>query len=158
PWPDLIGQRGLRVVFCPMPSPGQIERALGAAKFLIKPITREALLDAVRATGPTARTVLIVDDQPNMVRLLARMLRSAPERYDVLRAFGGEEALEVLTRRTPDLILLDLLMPRVDGLAFLGQMRSDATLATIPVIAISAQTPGELLAPATENTVALVSG
>jgi CheY-like chemotaxis protein len=141
-----------------MPSLGQLERTMGVANFLIKPIRREALLDAVRAIGPTVRTVLIVDDDAQIVRLLSRMLQSAPECYESLHAFSGEEGLDVLRRRIPDLILLDLLMPGVDGLAFLAQIKRDPRLAAIPVIAISAQTPGDLLTPATESTISLVSG
>lgn len=83
----------------------------------------------------------MVDDEPQLVDLFSRMVQSADECYRPIRAFGGEEALARLRSQCVDLVLLDLLMTEVDGLAVLRAMKEDATLSQIPVIVISAQYP-----------------
>ena len=87
------------------------------------------------------RDVLIVDDEPQMVELISRMLQSAQEAYHPIKAYGGEEALARLRREPIDLVLLDIIMPGVGGLAVLQEMKMDPSLARIPVIVISAQYP-----------------
>jgi CheY-like chemotaxis protein len=73
------------------------------------------------------------------VRLLSRMLASAPQAYEILRAFDGREALALMRREAPDLVLLDLYMPQPDGFAILESMAGDAELARIPVVVVSAK-------------------
>jgi CheY-like chemotaxis protein len=116
-------------------------QALGVENYLTKPVLREQLLDAIAALGREVRDVLIVDDEPDLVELLARMLQSVGEVYRPLRAHGGVEALARLRSQPVDLVLLDVRMPEVDGLAVLREMKSDPALATVPVIIISAELP-----------------
>jgi two-component system alkaline phosphatase synthesis response regulator PhoP len=71
--------------------------------------------------GPTKKVVLIVEDEPAMVRLLSDNLTY--EGYDVLVATDGEAALEIAFRARPDLILLDIMLPKLDGLTVCRQMR-----------------------------------
>jgi CheY-like chemotaxis protein len=82
--------------------------------------------------------VLVTDDDPQMVRLLCGMLSATPERYRLLRAYDGEQALAQMRAARPDLVLIDLLMPRTGGLAVLERMKQDPALAAIPVVAVSA--------------------
>lgn len=155
-WSTLAIQCGTRVLRCPLPGSRALEHDLDVDAFLVKPITRDVLFDSMRTIGPNARTVLIIDDDPAMVRLLARMLRSAPDRYDVLRAYDGAEGLDILRYQRTDLIFLDLVMPGIDGRAFLARVRADPALAAIPVIAISAQSPIEAPIPAAESQISLI--
>ncbi|HEX9074927.1 MAG TPA: ATP-binding protein [Anaerolineae bacterium] len=116
-------------------------QSLGVEDYLIKPVLREQLLDSIARLGHAVRNVLIADDDPELVELIARMLQSAGETYRPIRAFGGAEALARLQNERPDLILLDLFMPEVDGLKVLQVLKSDPLLSEIPVIVISAQHP-----------------
>ncbi len=82
------------------------------------------------------RRVLVVDDDPSIQGFLAEAL--ADEGYGVRTAANGREALTVLQAWRPDLILLDLMMPEMDGWAFLARQRLDLELVRIPVIVMSA--------------------
>jgi CheY-like chemotaxis protein len=84
------------------------------------------------------RSVLVVDDDKDIRDLLSDAL--AAEGYVVASARHGAEALERLRAFRPDLILLDLMMPVMDGLAFIAAKKDDPALADIPVIAMTAAT------------------
>ena len=89
--------------------------------------------------GSSIRRVLIVEDDFDIRDVLGVQLRR--QGYDVLEAEDGEEALAILHREggaLPDVILLDLMMPRVDGWAFCERRQSDPRLASIPIILMSA--------------------
>jgi CheY-like chemotaxis protein len=114
---------------------------LGVYSYLIKPVLREQLLDALAGLGRAVKDVLIVDDDPELVELIARMLQSSGEDYHLVKAFGGAEALARLQSEKVDLVLLDLFMPDIDGKRVLEMMKGDSALADIPVIVITAQHP-----------------
>ncbi len=116
-------------------------QTLGVCGYLIKPVLREQLLDAVADLDRAIKRVLIVDDDPELVELIARMLQSSGEDYHLVKAFGGAEALARLRSEPIDLVLLDLFMPDIDGKRVLERMKGDAALADIPVIVITAQHP-----------------
>jgi two-component system KDP operon response regulator KdpE len=84
-------------------------------------------------TEHRAQRILLVDDDPNLLVVLAEQL--GHDGYDVTTARDGQEALRRLAAGWPDLIILDLLMPRVDGLALARQIKSQADL---PIIVLSA--------------------
>lgn len=137
-WSAVAARHQVRIVACALPSRREAISASGLAERLVKPVTRERLIDAFRRVRPDARMVAIVDDDPAMVRLLGRMLRAANRRLRIVRAYDGEEGLDLLRRARPDLVLLDIVMPRAGGLALLDAMRADPELAGTPVIAVSA--------------------
>lgn len=83
----------------------------------------------------TAR-VLVVDDVPPNVKLLEAKLTS--EYFDVLTAFSGPEALDVISREHPDIILLDVMMPGMDGFEVCRRIKGDPTTAHIPVVMVTA--------------------
>ena len=96
------------------------------------------------AEGGSGRPrLLIVDDNADMRGYLARLLR---ERYDVETLPDGEAALGAARARRPDLILSDVMMPRLDGFALVRELRADSGLKTIPVILLSARAGEESLA------------
>ncbi len=100
--------------------------------------------------GPAPRGVLVVDDDPSIQGFLAEAL--ADEGYAVRTAADGRRALDVLGTWRPDLILLDLMMPEMDGWTFRAEQRGRDDVAAIPVIVLSAtrdlEAKTEALAPA----------
>jgi diguanylate cyclase (GGDEF)-like protein len=94
--------------------------------------------------GPRPR-VLVADDDPDAREALAELLQ--PE-WEVLTATDGEEALDLAREERPDLVLMDLSMPRLDGLQALERMRADPATAEVPVIFVSARGEASLKARA----------
>ena len=84
----------------------------------------------------SAKTILVVDDSPTIVSILRDMLKS--EGYRVRCAYSGEDALEHLTEETPDLIILDVLMPHMSGLELLSKIKMSPATVSIPVIMLTA--------------------
>ncbi len=82
------------------------------------------------------QTILIVEDNEDTLFLLAMQLRRGG--YAIMEAWDGMDALEQLKHNKPDLILLDLMMPGLSGFEVLGQIKTDAELAKVPVIVLSA--------------------
>ncbi len=85
----------------------------------------------------TPPRILIVDDMPANLHIL--QLRLAVHGYEILTATDGEEALTVAREKQPDLILLDVMMPKMDGLEVCRQLRSDPSLPFIPIIMVTAK-------------------
>jgi CheY-like chemotaxis protein len=81
-------------------------------------------------------TVLIVDDQPENVQLMADVLST--NGYDTLSANSGAEALDVLSRARPQAILLDMLMPGMDGFEVIRRIRENPQTARLPIMVITA--------------------
>jgi CheY-like chemotaxis protein len=81
-------------------------------------------------------TVLVVDDEPFNVEVLQQELEELD--YHIIAASNGQEALHQIKRHQPDLILLDLQMPVLDGFAVLSEIKGDNSLRDIPVIIVSA--------------------
>lgn len=112
--------------------------ALGAADYLIKPVQKEALLRTLSAFSLTVRAqtapvkILAIDDDPKAIELLAAVLE--PEGFRVLRAYGGEAGIEVATAEQPDLIILDLLMPEMNGFEVLDRLAQSSATRRLPVI------------------------
>jgi CheY-like chemotaxis protein len=115
---------------------------LGASDYLVKPFDRESILAALCHVGaccPRDTTrLLVVDDDPLVHDLVAQLLGDEP--YDVQTASDGREALAAISRRRPDVILLDLIMPQMDGFGVLERLRQDPHLREIPVIVFTAKT------------------
>ena len=83
------------------------------------------------------KKVLCIVDEPEMIDLIKLILER--KGFEVLGAVGGKEGLEVIRREMPDLILLDLMMPEVDGWEVFRQMRADEQMKDIPVIVVTAK-------------------
>jgi len=114
---------------------------LGVTDYLIKPISRERLVEALGRWDGTVNRLLIIDDDPGMVRLLTRMIRSASGSYQIGMACGGQEGLALMDEMRPDLVLLDLMMPPPDGFEVLERMRAQENWRHVPVIAVTAKDP-----------------
>ncbi len=97
-----------------------------------------ASLAAQRETGASAPRVLIIEDDPG----LSQVLRMAAERrgFHVTTALDGEEGLNTAQHTTPDIIILDLMLPVVDGFTVLSTLRTASRTAHTPIIVVSART------------------
>jgi CheY-like chemotaxis protein len=113
--------------------------SLGAADYLTKPLDKSRLLTALRkyCPSPKMRCALIAEDDPATRELLRRTLEK--DRWTVAEAANGREALASVAEKQPALILLDLMMPEMDGFEFLGELRQHAEWRKIPVIVITAK-------------------
>ena len=90
----------------------------------------------MRSVAGSLATVLICDDEPSL-RELIRISLDGPYRF--VEAHDGESSLEIARRERPDVVILDVMMPRRSGLEVLSQLRQDEELADIPVIVLTAQ-------------------
>ena len=115
--------------------------ALGASAVMQKPISRQELYETLVQLGlfPVShgRTlkVLVVDDDPAAVELIAaRILGLAST---VLRAYGGREAIDAARRELPDLIVLDLTMPELNGFDVVGALNQQPDTARIPILVVT---------------------
>ncbi len=114
--------------------------ALGAAEYLVKPVGRGQILDALVHCLPQAdrdRTVVVIDDDPVDLDLVEAVL--APEGYAVVRAMGGEEGVRIVRRERPSLVIVDLLMPGLDGFAVVEQLRADPLTADVPIVVLTSK-------------------
>lgn len=82
-----------------------------------------------------AKTILIVEDDKFLRELIAQKL--AKEGYEVLTTIDGEEGITQIREKKPDLVLLDLILPGIDGFEVLSRMKADQNLAKIPVVILS---------------------
>jgi CheY-like chemotaxis protein len=132
---------------------------LGAADYLVKPLDREALLAALQRVahangGIAPKRLLIVDDDPNVIDIVRQQL---PENgYELAAAADGVAALETLARHRPDVILLDLMMPRLDGFGLIEQLRQRPDYASIPIVVLTAKTLSSAEAARLSESVAQV--
>ncbi len=120
--------------------------SLGVEEFLIKPVTAEQVTGAVRRLCEEPSRLLVVDDEPDMLALLGRILMREWPAAEVVGVSSGEEALAVLDDLRPSVVLLDLLMPEMNGAEFLVRMRARATGPIPPVAVITARGPAEEVA------------
>lgn len=134
----------LPLIRCTLPSIRWISGHEYFAAVLSKPVTGDTLLAALsQAIGTTeGARVLVVDDDRGFVQLLTRTLQTAGG-FQVITAYSGEDALRKARRNKPEAILLDLVMPGMSGFEVVQQLKQDATLKDVPVIAVTAASPGE---------------
>ena len=118
--------------------------SLGAAAVLQKSVAREELHESLVELGlfPTPQgqqlKVLVVDDDPNAVELVAVRIESL-DGTQVHRAYGGREAIEIARREVPSLIVLDLVLPDVDGFDVVRALNQHEDTARIPILVMTAQ-------------------
>ncbi|QDU46968.1 Signal transduction histidine-protein kinase BarA [Symmachiella dynata] len=114
--------------------------ALGATDYLTKPVDRDRLMSLVnkhRDGAPSQDAVLIVEDDEATRELLRRMLQNSD--WTIAEAANGRIALDEVAKVRPSLILLDLMMPEMDGFEFLAEIRKAPQWRSIPVIVVTAK-------------------
>ena len=83
------------------------------------------------------RRILCIEDEPDMIDLIRLILER--KGFEVLGAVGGQEGLGAIRREKPDLVLLDLMMPDIDGWEVYRQMKADEEIKDIPVVVVTAK-------------------
>jgi CheY-like chemotaxis protein len=115
--------------------------ALGAADYLVKPIQRGELLRTLGTFSLTSKvrtapvTILVIDDDPKAVELVATALE--PEGFHILKAFNGETGVAIAETEHPDLIILDLLMPGMNGFEALDRLAQSPVTQRLPIIIVT---------------------
>lgn len=104
------------------------------------PMLRE-LLDEAPVTSEPRRTVLCIEDEVEMIKLIQFALERGP--FRVIGAVSGQQGLEMARQVKPDVVLLDLMMPVMDGWEVCREMKEDQELKTIPVVAVTVLQPSK---------------
>ena len=128
---------------------GDREKALGAGfnEYVTKPIDTRKFVELVKTMLPSEDMplkkpiVLCVDDEPANLKLLENIL--TPRGYQVVSAENGEDALRIIKNQTIDLVLLDLMMPRMDGLQVSRKIKENKKYRNIPIIMLTAYSGAE---------------
>ena len=138
--------RDVPVVILTVVDEREVGLALGAVDYLVKPVSREALLSClarhVSATGRRLK-VLAVDDDPSALALIRTALE--PEGFDVVASGGGRDAVARASDVRPDVVICDLIMPDVDGFEVVATLKGDPRTASVPILVYTAHelTDGE---------------
>jgi signal transduction histidine kinase/DNA-binding response OmpR family regulator len=115
--------------------------ALGATEYLVKPVGKEQLLAALYRAAAMERkerhTVVAIDDDPLAIELVRASLE--PEGWAVLGAATGEQGLALIRERQPSAVLLDLLMPGMDGFEVVEALRADPETKSVPVVILTSK-------------------
>jgi len=127
------------IIGCCCPAPAAHAVQAGALDYLTKPVLCADLTRVIEEVGTPVERVLIVDDEASARELLASYVHAYDPTIDVLEASSGAQALDGLRERRPDLMLLDLVMPDVDGWQVLAAKSGDEAIRDIPVVIVSAK-------------------
>jgi signal transduction histidine kinase/CheY-like chemotaxis protein len=146
---------GIPIMVCGIPATEDAASLPGVSAYLLKPVSRARMLQALDALPGPIESLLLIDDEPDALHLFRRMLSSAERGYRVMRASSGVRGLQILANQHPDVVLLDLAMPDMDGYGFLQAKNEDPALRDIPVILVSARDP--LGHPLVSNALAVTS-
>ncbi|TVY11896.1 hybrid sensor histidine kinase/response regulator [Paenibacillus cremeus] len=131
---------GIPVIIISMTDSKSLGYALGASGFLNKPVQKDQLLGLLdrHITNRSASTVLVIEDDVTTCDMMTKMLNK--EGYSVQRAANGRIALESVAQSVPQLILLDLMMPEMDGFQFVAELRKYEAWREIPIVVLTAKT------------------
>jgi CheY-like chemotaxis protein len=136
-------QIDIPLVTCGLPGFSQ-EFGKGVLGYFSKPVQHDLVAAVMRQVEKeSGTTILLVDDEPDAVRLMERFLTSLPYRYRILKAYSGEQALEMMKAEPPDVVFLDMIMSGIDGKETLRRMRTDPALERVPVVFITARDRSE---------------
>lgn len=94
-------------------------------------------VDGAQATNRTRSRILVTDDEP-ITRMLVKLLLER-ENFEVLEASNGKQAVDIATRERPDLMIVDLNMPEMDGYEAIARLRRDITMATLPIMVLTSE-------------------
>ena len=134
--------KDIPVIICSMIDDHQLGMSLGAVGHMTKPIKKTELIglltkcrEQIGVNDPYV--ILVVDDDPNAVELVTAILE--PEGFGVLKAYGGQEAVDIAVQYKPDLMILDLMMPKVSGFDVIQALNETETGRDLPIIVLTAK-------------------
>lgn len=134
------GGQNVPVLACQLPAAGGSWAERGVLAYLVKPLSEDVLRAVLAGAGALSEpSVLLVDDEPDAVRLLERMLVGVARPSRIVRAYTAAQALEALQRMEPDLAFIDLMLPDGSGEQIIEQMRANPRLAKVQVVIVSGQ-------------------
>ena len=132
------GTKDIPVIIISVADDKEIGFALGAVGYITKPVNKDRLIAEIsRIGGPAAHTVLIVDDNALERSEMAQIVEQEGLRAVV--ADGGATCMKLIGKSIPDVLVLDLMMPDMDGFAVLEKVRSDPATRNLPVIVVTAK-------------------
>jgi len=147
--------KSLSLITLPMPSGRAAIRQRGVYDYLVKPVSREMLAKVLAGFGEDLRSVMIIDDNRDIVRLFRQTLRSLDAGCHIRSACSGAEGLALMREQPPDLLMLDVLMPEMDGFAVIEAMQASPDLAAVPIVLISAKGASESITPDIQGEITL---
>ncbi|MBN1122108.1 MAG: response regulator [Anaerolineae bacterium] len=139
---QMIEQVTVPVIVCSLPSQSWLAVNLRVEGSLVKPIEGEHLLSEIKRIDDVKR-ILLVDDDRGFCHLVQRILQTADVDYDLRLVYNGREGLDAIKEERPDLVLLDLMMPEIDGFEVIRQMQQDPAMSDIPMILLTATSYAE---------------
>jgi CheY-like chemotaxis protein len=145
-WQESCKECALPILGCPMPSGRRVAKEQGIDDLLVKPIRKQDLVRAFRALSPV-NTILIAEFEPDMARLLERMLRHFLPQARLIKAYHREELLDLVSREKPEVILLDVSMIEQEVESTLAAIRGHYEEGCVTIIATSNQKCFEALIP-----------
>jgi CheY-like chemotaxis protein len=125
------------IIVCHLPSQSWLEEQLSVAGCLTKPFRSNRLLHLIEPLEDV-HDILVIDDERGFCHLVEQMLALSERTYRVRRAYNGRQGLEAMDEERPDLVLLDLVMPSVDGFTVLEEMQGREELRDVPVLLLTA--------------------
>jgi len=138
------GTAGIPVIIVSIVDSRELGLSMGAIAYLVKPIEPDELIKVLgsieRENGIKINKVLVVDDNPADVEFIAVSLEAPKiDGRAVLRAYGGVEGVELAEKHQPDLIILDLMMPDIDGFEVIRRLRRSKATKNIPIVIVTAK-------------------
>jgi threonine synthase len=136
---ELLGEEWARslTVSQPAPVPGEpLEAGAVAAPTDSRP--EEGIVAAIERLDTRVRSIVIIDDTPEAARLIRRIIQARGD-YQIYEANDGRSGLELIREQLPDVVVLDLMMPEMDGFAVLDGLKSEERTRGIPVIVVTAK-------------------
>ncbi len=130
--------RDIPILICSILQEEEKGYNLGASEYLVKPFLQDDLINAIHRLNKdgSVHEILAIDDNPDDLRLIQKMLET-DDSIHLTSIQGGVEALSALETLTPDVIIMDLFMPKVNGFDLLEKFHADARLNRIPVIILT---------------------
>lgn len=129
--------KGIPIIFCTIVADKKRGFSLGASEYLVKPVRDEDLIRALNRLNGNIKNILVIDDNPRDAELVARFLTNRG--YNVKLAYSGMEGITQIKKYNPGMIIVDLMMPGVDGFAVIEEVKSNHSTKDIPIIVISAK-------------------
>ncbi len=131
--------KNIPVIMASVLSERNLAYRMKADEYLIKPVTQEELVETIYRTIPKEDSieVLIADDDENFLNLMGQFLRE--EKIPYILARDGEEAIKKMLERKPDILILDIMMPKMDGFTVLEEVRKAEKIKDTPVIVVTSK-------------------
>ena len=132
------GLENCNFISCRLPAVSE-RKIIQSDAFLLKPVLRQTLLDTISQWESQTDTILVVDDDDDYIHLISSMLETSVQKFQIITAYNGNEALSLLERRRPDLVLLDLNLPDIPGDLLIREIRADGRWANLPIIVLTGE-------------------